>query len=80
MLLSPSLDLSAAYPQDLRPSRADTELKVFCLKREKQISHINTYIGKLKKNGTDETICRAATETQTGRTDFCTQLGKEKEG
>ena len=49
MLLSPSLDLSAAYPQDLRPNRADTELKIFCLKREKQISHINTYIWKLKK-------------------------------
>ena len=35
---------------------------------------------KAKKNGTDETICRAATETQTGRIDLCTQLGKEKEG
>ena len=33
-----------------------------------------------KKNGIDETICRAATETQTGRTDLCTKLGKEKEG
>ena len=35
---------------------------------------------KAKKNGTDETICRAATETHTGRIDLCTQLGKEKEG
>ena len=35
---------------------------------------------KAKKNGIDETICRAATETQTGRTDLYTKLGKDKEG
>ena len=32
---------------------------------EKQIPYINAYMRNLKKNDTDEPVCRAGTETQT---------------
>ena len=35
---------------------------------------------KIRKNGTDEPICRAEVETQTQRTDLRTQPGKERVG
>ena len=33
------------------------------LEREEQISSINTYLWNLKKNGTDDLICKAEIET-----------------
>ena len=44
--------------------------------REKQISYIKAYVWNVEKNGTDEPVCRAATEMQT-ENDLKTQRGKE---
>ena len=50
--------------------------------KEKNNYHILTHIYGIQKDGTDESICRAAMETQTLRTDLCSQLvgGGEGEG
>ena len=47
--------------------------------REKQISYIKAYVWNVEKNGTDEPVCRAATEMQT-ENDLKTQRGKEMVG
>ena len=49
-------------------------------KSEKNKYHLLTYICGIYKNGTDEPICIAGTETLIYRTDMRTQEGKEKVG
>ena len=44
--------------------------------KEKDKYHVLTHVYGIQKNGTDEPICRAATEMQTETTDLWTQGGK----
>ena len=48
--------------------------------KEKNKYNILTHIHGIYKDGTDETICRAAKETQTERTNLWKQWGKERKG
>ena len=48
--------------------------------KEKNKYHILTHKYGIQKDGTDESICRAAMEMQTQRTDMWTRWGKEREG
>jgi len=47
---------------------------------QKNEDHISMYIYGIKKNGTDEPICRAGIETQMQRVDLWTRQGKERVG
>ena len=44
--------------------------------REKQISYINAYIYGIYKNGIDDLICKAETETQIQRTNVWISKGE----
>jgi hypothetical protein len=48
--------------------------------KEKNKYHILTHIYGTQKDGTDKSICRAAVDMQTQRTDLWTQVGKERVG
>ena len=49
--------------------------------KEKDQYHILMHVYRIYTDSADEPICRAAIETQTERTDLCTQrLGEEGEG
>ena len=47
--------------------------------KEKSKYHISTHTYGIWKDGTDESICRAAVEMLTYRADLWTQWGKERE-
>ena len=47
--------------------------------KEKYKYHVQTHIYGIKKDGTDESICRAAMEMQTQKTDLWTRRGGESE-
>ena len=46
--------------------------------KEKNKYHILIHIYGIQKDGTDKSMCRAAMETETGRTDLWTGVGEKR--